>query len=161
MKKFNMKTKYIWLLAVLMGFTACDSDDDSTTTPAPVYPALVTGEADFSNYIAVGASFSAGFTDNALFIAAQANSFPNILSKKVDLLGGVTFNQPLMNDKIGGFVMGATVVANPRLYFNGTGPALLPATPPTQITDHLSGSFNNYGIPGLKSFHMGVPGYGT
>lgn len=161
MKKFNMKTKYIWLLAVLMGFTACDSDDDSSTTPAPVYPALVTGEADFSNYIAVGASFSAGFTDNALFIAAQENSFPNILSKKFDLLGGGSFNQPLMNDNIGGFVMGATVVANPRLYFNGTGPVLLPATPTTQITDHLSGSFNNYGIPGLKSFHMGVPGYGT
>lgn len=161
MKKFNMKTKYIWLLAVLMGFTACDSDDDSSTTPAPVYPDLVAGEVDFSNYVAVGASFSAGFTDNALFIAAQQNSFPNILSKKFAMLGAGNFNQPLMNDNIGGFVMGSTVVANPRLYFNGTGPVLLDAIPTTQVTDHLSGTFNNYGIPGLKSFHIGVAGYGT
>ncbi|MCX7546428.1 G-D-S-L family lipolytic protein [Xanthomarina sp. F1114] len=155
-----MKTKYIWLLAVLLGFTACNNDDDSST-PEPVLPALVAGEADLSNYVAVGASFSAGFTDNALFIAGQQNSFPNILSQKFELVGGGTFNQPLMNDNIGGFVMGPTVVANPRLYFNGTAPVVLPATPTTQVTNHLSGPFNNYGIPGAKSFHLGIQGYGT
>ncbi|MCB0444701.1 MAG: G-D-S-L family lipolytic protein, partial [Gelidibacter sp.] len=119
------------------------------------------GSADFSKYVAVGASFSAGFTDNALFIAGQTNSFPNMLSQKFALVGGGSFTQPLMNDNIGGFVMGTNVVANPRLYFNGSGPTLLPATPTTQITDVLSGPFNNYGIPGLKSFHLGVAGYGT
>src|SRR5690554_177986 len=161
MKKYHMKTKYIWLLAVLMGFTACNNDDDSSSTADQNLPSLVGGEVDFSNYVAVGASFSAGYTDNALFIAGQENSFPNILAKKFELLGGGSFNQPLMNDNIGGFVMGSTVVVNPRLYFNGSGPAQLPATPTTQITDHLTGSFNNYGIPGLKSFHLNYPGYGV
>ncbi|HAB27378.1 MAG TPA: G-D-S-L family lipolytic protein, partial [Xanthomarina gelatinilytica] len=155
-----MKTKYIWLLAVLLSFTACNNDDDSSSTVDNL-PPLTAGEADFSNYVAVGASFSAGFSDGALFIATQENSFPNIMSKKFEMLGGGSFSQPLMNDNIGGFVMGGTVVANPRLYFDGSGPVVLPATPTTQITDHLSGSFNNYGIPGAKSFHLGIPGYAS
>lgn len=160
----TMKTiKYLFLSALLIGFTACSDDDDSNngSTSNESFPALITGEADFSNYIAVGASFSAGFTDNALFIAGQENSFPNLLSQKFALAGGGSFNQPLMNDNIGGFLMGGVVAATPRLYFDGSGPAILPATPTTEITTPVSGPFNNYGIPGLKSFHLITEGYGT
>ncbi|MGJ8549021.1 G-D-S-L family lipolytic protein [Winogradskyella wichelsiae] len=158
--------KYVLLSAVLIGFTACNDEEDfedqlDNPTTEVVLPALTQGEADFSKYIAVGASFSGGFMDNALFIAGQQNSFPNLLSQKFALVGGGEFTQPLMNDNIGGFVLGATVVSAPRLYFDGSGPALLPATPTTQISDVLSGSFNNYGIPGAKSFHLGIAGYGT
>ncbi|RSK41696.1 SGNH/GDSL hydrolase family protein [Mangrovimonas spongiae] len=156
-----MKTlKYILLSTVLTGFVACSSDDDSSSMNEPL-PALTAGEADFSNYVAVGASFSAGFTDNALFIAGQQNSFPNMLSQKFAMLGGGSFNQPLMNDNIGGFLVGGMLAAAPRLYFNGEGPVVLPATPTTEITTPVTGPFNNYGIPGMKSFHMGIPGYGT
>mgnify|MGYP003667581860 CR=1 FL=1 len=160
MKKININVKYIWLFAAALAISACSNDDDASSDIEAPKPALVTGEANFSKYIAVGASFSGGFTDNALFVAAQTNSFPNMLSQKFALAGGGSFTQPLMADNIGGFVAGPTVVANPRLFFNGSGPAVLNATPTTQITDVLSGSFNNYGIPGLKSFHLGVPGYG-
>ncbi len=156
------KSKYIWLFATLLAVSACSSDDDSLTTniEAPK-PELSNGEADFSKYIAVGASFSGGYTDGALFIAGQENSFPNMLSQKFALVGGGTFSQPLMNDNIGGLVAGTTVVANPRFYFDGSGPAMLPATPTTQVTNVLTGPFNNYGIPGIKSFHLGIAGYGT
>jgi hypothetical protein len=158
--------KYLLLSAVLVGFTACNDEEDfedqlDNPTVEVILPELTAGEADFSTYIAVGASFSGGFTDNALFIAGQESSFPNLLSQKFTLLGGGNFTQPLMNDNIGGFVLGTTVVSNPRLYFNGSGPAVLPATPTTEITDVLTGSFNNYGIPGAKSFHLGIAGYGT
>tara|TARA_R110000850_G_scaffold232624_1_gene357706 strand:- start:512 stop:2134 length:1623 start_codon:yes stop_codon:yes gene_type:complete len=160
MKKITRDIKYICLLAATITLSACSSDDDASSNVEQPKPALVTGEANFSKYIAVGASFSAGFTDNALFIAAQQNSFPNMLSQKFVLAGGGSFSQPLMADNIGGFVAGNTVVQNPRLYFNGTGPTVLNATPTTQVTEVLSGPFNNYGIPGLKSFHLGVAGYG-
>ncbi|NRD22008.1 G-D-S-L family lipolytic protein [Winogradskyella litoriviva] len=158
--------KYVLLSAILIGFTACNDEADfedqlDNPTVEVVLPDLTAGEADFSNYIAVGASFSGGFTDNALFIAGQQNSFPNLLSQKFALVGGGDFTQPLMNDNIGGFVLGTQVVSNPRLFFNGSGPAVLPATPTTQITDVLTGNFNNYGIPGAKSYHLGVAGYGT
>ena len=53
------------------------------TEPEVVLPALTAGTADFSNYVALGASFTAGFTDGALFNAAQENSFPNIISNNL------------------------------------------------------------------------------
>lgn len=155
--------KYLLLSAILVAFTACSDDDyDYTPTPEPL-PTLTAGSVDFSKYVAVGASFSAGFTDNALFIAAQTNSFPNILSGIFTNVGGGNFTQPLMSDNIGGFLVNGTVTASaaPRLFFNGSGPQGLPATPTTEITTHLSGPFNNYGIPGAKSFHLVVPGYGA
>jgi len=154
----NFKTKYIWLTALCLTFAAC-SEDDSNDGDS-MLPPLTSGEANFSKYVAVGASFSAGFTDNALFIVAQQNSFPNTLAQQFALVGGGSFGQPLMSDNIGGFLIGGNVASNPRLYFNGSGPVTLPATPTTEITTHLSGSFNNYGIPGLKSYHLGVAGYG-
>ncbi|WP_267155516.1 G-D-S-L family lipolytic protein [Xanthomarina sp. F2636L] len=159
-----MKTKYIWLLAVLLGFTACNSDDDSSSSMDEVLPPLTAGEADFSKYVSVGASFTAGFSDNALFIATQENSFPNLLSMKFGMLGGGSFSQPLMADNIGGLLFNGT--QNPdgsfaqRLYFNGVGPTPLPAAPTTEATTVLGGTFNNIGVPGAKSFHLGINGYG-
>ena len=152
--------KYIWLLAVLLGFTACESDDDSSTANEPL-PALTAGSADFSNYVSLGASFTAGFTDNALFKASQENSFPNILSQKFASIGGGSFTQPLMNDNVGGLLFGGTLIQNPRLYFDGSGPVVLPATPTTEVTNILVGPFNNMGIPGAKSFHFVANGYGN
>jgi hypothetical protein len=127
-------------------------------------PPLTAGEVDFSNYVAVGASFSAGFTDNALFIAAQENSFPNLLSQKFEMLGGGSFSQPLMNDNIGGLLFNGMPDPNgqfaPRLYFDGSGPAQLPGPSTTEAYNVLIGPFNNIGVPGAKSFHLGVNGYG-
>ena len=66
-KKLNMNIQYKWLLILLIfGFIACDSDDDSAAT-AEV--AITSGSADFSTYVALGNSLTAGFTDGALFIA--------------------------------------------------------------------------------------------
>lgn len=157
-----IKNNYKWLLILfLIVFVACDSDDDSTGDEVEVVE-LTAGEADFSNYVAVGNSLTAGYTDNALFIAAQQNSMPNILSSKFELAGGGEFSQPLMNDNIGGLVMGSTVIQSPRLYFDGAGPVVLPATPTTDILNPLTaGPYNNMGVPGAKSFHLGFPGYGS
>src|SRR5690606_13983606 len=84
------------------------------------------------------------------------------LSSKFELAGGGEFSQPLMNDNIGGLVMGGTVIQPPRLYFNGQGPVVLPATPTTDILNPLTGGpYNNMGVPGAKSFHLGFPGYGS
>ena len=113
MKKNIMKVKYIWLLAVLLGFTACENDDDSSNGGGMELPALTAGEADFSNYVSVGNSLTAGFSDNALFIASQENSLPNILATQFAFAGGGSFTQPLMNDNIGGLILGGTPVFHP------------------------------------------------
>ncbi len=156
-----MKTiKYLLLSAILLGFTACSDDDTNGTNVEPL-PDITAGSVDFSNYVAVGASFTAGFTDGALFIAAQQNSFPNILNQQFASVGGGTFTQPLMNDNIGGLLFAGNLIQNPRLFFNGSGPQVLPATPTTEVTNVLSGPFNNMGVPGAKSFHLVAPGYGN
>jgi hypothetical protein len=164
----KMKTiKYIFLSAILLGFTACNDDEyDYTPEPEPL-PALVAGSADFSNYVALGPSFTAGFTDGGLFIAAQENSFPNIISKQFANIGGGTFTQPWMSDNFGGLAANGTRIANPRLVFGGAGPASLesiigPVTVGTDIIlNNPSGPFNNLGVPGAKSFHLVAPGYGN
>jgi hypothetical protein len=151
--------KYIGLFLLSLGLVSCDVDNELDVIEAAMVEevALNTNGLDFSNYVSVGASFTSGYTDGALFIAAQESSFPNILAGKF----GTDFTQPLMNDNIGGMVFGPAVVVEPRLYFNGAGPARLDATPTTQYGQVISGPFNNMGIPGAKSFHLGVPGYGA
>ena len=150
--------KYLGLFLFSLSIVSCDVNNELDAIPAELAAevALNTNGLDFSKYVSIGASFTAGYTDGAMFKAAQENSFPNILAGKF----GAEFKQPLMNDNIGGLVYGGTAVQPPRFYFNGAGPARLPAMPTTELTAVLSGPFNNFGAPGAKSFHLGVAGYG-
>ena len=164
--------KYIALSLLTLGMLACENEtvqdlrDRNDTGDDTPLPDLTAGTADFSNYVAVGASFTAGFTDNALFIAAQENSFPNIMANRFANVGGGTFTQPMMSDNFGGLALGGMRITGPRLVFGGAGPLPLEAVigPVTVSTDialnNPTGPFNNLGIPGAKSFHLLAPGYG-
>ena len=164
--------KYVLLLFVLIGFTACNEpedvlEDNNIDTTTEVLPELTAGTADFSTFVSIGNSLTAGYTDNALFIAAQENSFPNTLAQKFALVGGGDFIQPLMNDNFGGLALGGTRIAQPRLVFGGAGPVPLESLigPVTVTTDlavnNPTGPFNNMGVPGAASFHLIAPGYGN
>ena len=173
MKKTIINTKYIWLLLILIGFSACNDPEDvlrdnnvDPITGAEL-PELITGSADFSNYVALGASFTAGYTDGAVFIASQENSFPNIIAKEFAKAGSNSFTQPLVSDNFGGLAIGGTRIANPRLVFGGAGPVSIesligPVTVSTDIAlNNPTGPFNNLGVPGAKSFHLLANGYGN
>jgi len=80
-----MIKNYKWLLLLSLGFVACNNDDDAITEE-PI--AITAGEADFSNFVALGNSLTAGFTDGALFKAAQMQSMPNLMAQKFALAGG-------------------------------------------------------------------------
>ncbi|MFT4831904.1 MAG: hypothetical protein ACI815_001555 [Psychroserpens sp.] len=162
--------KYIYLSLGIFAFTACNDPEDVDLTQEIIIEEtaeLTAGSADFSNYVALGASFSAGYTDGALFKAGQQNSFPAILAQQFALAGGGSFNQPLMNDNFGGLLLGSTQIADNRLVFNGSGPVRLqdligPIMPTTNLrTNNPSGPFNNMGVPGAKSFHLVANGYGN
>lgn len=168
-----MKIKYIVLLAAFLGFTACNDPEDVLLVEEEVVaelPALTAGSADFSNYVAIGASFTAGYTDGALFKAGQENSFPNILAQQFEKVGGGAFTQPLMNDNIGGLLFGGAPSLDaqgnnrfaPRFYFDGDGPVRLTSASTTDIfVNNPTGTFNNMGVPGAKSFHLLFDGYGN
>lgn len=159
--------KYIALFLLSLGIASCENSSDfdpiEETTVQEIF--LNINNIDVSKYVALGASFTAGFTDNALFTTAQENSFPNILATRFKLAGGGDFNQPLMQDNIGGLLFGGALSPTggfrPRLFFNGSGPETLSDMPSTEATEILSGPFNNLGVPGAKSFHLVAAGYGN
>ena len=159
-----MIKNFKWLLLVSLTFVACNSDDDETAVinSSDGLP-LTSGTADFSKYVALGDSFAAGYSDGALFKTGQQGSYPNLLSEQFLLVGGGTFTTPLMVDNVGGFSSGGVQIPQfpVRLYFNGAAPASVMGVSGTGLTDHLTGPFNNMGIPGAKSFHLATPGYAT
>ena len=169
MKYFKQITLSIMALAIL----SCESEtvedlrDRADPDSDVVMPELTNGDADFSKYVAIGPSFTAGFADGSVFRASQENSFPNTLAKQFANAGGGEFIQPLVSDNFGGLAAGGNRIADPRLVFGGAGPAPLEAVvgPVTVGTDIIlnnpTGPFNNYGVPGAKSFHFIAAGYGN
>jgi hypothetical protein len=157
--------KYIVLGLATVGLVACNEEYEVFAPEAAAE--LSAGSADFSTYVAVGNSLTAGYTDGALFAASQQNSFTNILATNFSLVGGGEFKQPLMSDNIGGMLLGETQITANRLVFNGSGPARLetvigPVMPSTNLaTNNPAGPFNNMGVPGAKSYHLLAPGYGN
>lgn len=172
MKKNFINLKYLGLIAILIGFYSCNDEldvleENNAIVTVEELPELTAGSLDFSNYVALGASFTSGFTDGALFIAAQENSFPNTLSQQFAKVGGGVFTQPLTNDNFGGLALAGNRIQNPRFVFGGAGPVPLesligPVTVSTDIAlNNPTGPFNNLGVPGAKSFHLLANGYGN
>ncbi|PQJ15759.1 SGNH/GDSL hydrolase family protein [Aureicoccus marinus] len=161
-----MKKFYGSLLVVALLAVGCAEDDPVIVDPMDDDPIVYTsGSADFSSYVAIGNSLTAGFSDNALFIDGQTNSFPNMLAQNFALAGGGSFNTPFMADNLGGMTLGGNPISGNRLIlsFASGSPAPVPVagTGTTEISNVLTGSFNNMGVPGAKSYHVVAPGYGN
>jgi hypothetical protein len=154
--------KYTFAL-LAVGLVSCDPEFDTPVTDDGFYSS---GTANLSKYVSVGNSLTAGYADGALYITGQENSYPNIMAQQFQFVGGGEFTQPLMSDNLGGLLLGGNQIAENRFVLsvdaNGNpGPVRLEGTPTTDITNKLSGPFNNMGVPGAKSFHLGAEGYGN
>jgi len=167
MKKIIINSKYIFLFSALIAFTNCNDIEDVSREEIEIITELNSGTADFTTYVALGASFTAGYTDGALFKASQNNAFPNMLAEQFLAAGGGNFTQPLTNDNFGGLAAGGTRIADPRLVFGGSTPVTLESligdvTVTTDIVlNNPTGPFNNMGVPGAKSFHLLSGSYGN
>ena len=157
-----MIKNFKWLLLASLAFVACDNEDEvkidaNSSDGKP----LTAGSAVVTKYVALGDSYAAGYSDNALFSLGQEGSYANIIAKQFALAGGGEFKTPLMADNVGGLLLGGNVIAGPRLYFNGSAPVSVSGKPSTEVTTKLTGPFNNLGVPGAKSYHLIAPGYGN
>jgi hypothetical protein len=179
-KSLTLKNKIMiknikWLLLASITFVACSKDVEEAVTPTPEVP-LTKGSADFTKYVALGNSLTAGFSDNALFKAGQDGSYTNLMAKQFATVGGGAFKIPYMNDNRGGLLFGGAPFAldpsqfAPRLTIDGiinNSPNITLASPVgSQTTETLAnifaqGPYNNMGVPGAKSFHLLAPGYGS
>ena len=151
----------IGLLAI--GLVSCEPEFENAVTDEGFYDA---GDADFSNYVALGNSLTAGYADGALYRSGQEDSYPNIMAQQFSFVGGGDFTQPLTSDNLGGLLLGGQQILGNRLVLsvdeNGNRfPTPLDGTPTTDVTTSATGPFNNMGVPGAKSYHLVTPGYGS
>ena len=125
------------------------------------------GNADFTSYIAVGDSWTAGFADGSLYLSGQENSYPNILAGQFSTVGGGFFNMPAMLDDYGFGI--STGVPKPKLEMGYHQDCkgvtnLVPAYADVDVNMANFNPvvsemrFNNIATPGMKTFYMGVPG---
>jgi len=105
MKKLNYRS---FALLVLLFFAACEQELIDTTDPVPDTTNLaecvpgVSGNANFTKFVAIGNSFVAGVQGGALFTDGQNNSLPFIINKQLACAGGTaTFNQAAINASLG------------------------------------------------------------
>ena len=160
-----MIKNFKWLLLVSLTFVACNNNDEEVivyNTSDGLPPTA--GTANFSKFVTLGNSLTAGYSDNALFIEGQKVSYTNILAQQFALVGGGDFKIPFMADNIGGFKINGTQFAGPRLYSSGgQAPVPVSGTPSTEIMTSIAtaGPYNNCGVPGAKSFHLLSPSYGS
>lgn len=163
-----IKNIKILALASLV-FVACEKEDEVVTpvTNSSDGLALTSGTANFSKFVSLGNSLTAGFSDNALFRDGQLGSWTNILAEQFKLVGGGEYKIPLTNNNVGGLVFNgnANPAFGPRLYFTGAGIGVATGVGVTvnevfSPTVGLGGPYNNVGVPGAKSFHLLSSGYG-
>ena len=155
--------KHIYILAALVLFSACKPDIKT--------PALTKGSADFSRYISIGNSLTAGYADGGLYLAGQQVSYPSIIANQMKSVGGGTFTQPLFDAAQAngsgyltlagltktGLPITASVTSNlairDSIVFFGHKTIL--------YTKYTGGDINNFGVPGIKLNDLNNPYYGN
>lgn len=94
--KSTFKKTSISLFALLLVLMAgCEDYNELNLAP------IESGSADYSNYVAVGNSLTAGFQNSALYASGQEFSFPKQIARQLRI--EESFDQPLISDPgIGG-----------------------------------------------------------
>lgn len=139
-----------------MFLTSCDPEIDTPSSSA--------GQADFTSYIAVGNSLSAGYADDGLKRAGQIASTPAILAEQLKKVGGGEFKQPLFTEaqkngsgylRLAGFTPQGTPITErvtTDLALRSQSPVLF-----TKYTENV----NNLAIPGIRTADIKTVGYGS
>ena len=163
-------------LALLLG--ACSTEDELIEEREASNPPLAAeppptgtpGTADFTKYVAIGNSLTAGFMDGALYNSGQQNAFPAILTQQfqVEGVGGGTFSMPDINSD-NGFNTSLNDGSQPdgtifgRFVLDLGTQSIVPVTPGELITPYPPAeraALNSYGVPGIRAIDAVVPGYG-
>ncbi|UOE47124.1 SGNH/GDSL hydrolase family protein [Mucilaginibacter sp. SMC90] len=160
-----MKTikQHIYIIAGLLLLVACKPE---VHTPKPS-----AGSVDFSRYIALGNSLTAGYADGGLYLAGQQVSYPGIIGKQMQSVGGGTFSQPLFSTEqangsgylsLTGFNADGTPITTPvttNLAIRGK--LTVPGFGDVTLFTKYTGDINNYGVPGIKLMHITYAPYGN
>ena len=125
------------------------------------------GNIDVSNYVALGSSMTAGYSNGALYYDAQQNSYANILAEQFKLIGGGEFKIPnVSQSSIGmGNANNSPSILGNRTDCQGVvslGPVKIATQGDASVFTNIyssQGSFNNMAVPDAKVIDMEVNGY--
>ena len=143
-----LKIGTLLVISSLLLLAACDDDG----TEPPVDPM---GTLDFSRYIAIGNSLTAGYQSGALLSDGQNNSYPNLITKQVDATdadGSYTMTQPLI-DYPGISVADGGVL---ELTFVNGNPIVARSTLTQPTSSTVEAPYHNLGVPGAYSTDVTV-----
>lgn len=141
-----------------LGLAGCQPDIEA--------PKVSAGSADFSRYIAVGNSLTAGYSDGGLYREGQLNSYPSILASQFANVGGGDFGQPLFTEaqsngsgylKLAGF----TATGSPITAIVTTNLAVRGGTAAAPLYTKFTDPINNLGVPGIRMSDIMTVGYGS
>lgn len=123
-------------------------------------------QPDFSKYVAVGNSLTAGFSNGGLYLEGQKYSFPNMIAEQMMQFGGGEFITPYFPEdqhngsgyiRLKALVNGQPVTeeVNTDLAIRGLNSAGNP------LYTRYKGPINNIGIPGMRLDMSTTIGLGT
>ena len=174
MKNLNWKNTITKVASVTIACTVISACDSDFSNPVGDTSSYSSGSADFTKFVSIGDSLTAGYADGALYLSGQENSFPAVLAEQFATVGGGTFTQPLVSDNLGGLLIGGSPSADPdnpfanRLVLNAetSSPEPIAGIQTTEVLRFGAypggvSDINNVGVPGAKSFHLGAAGYGS
>ena len=164
-----MKNKFIYLAILAAGFASCEPEFENE-----VGANYTSGDADFTSYVAIGNSLTAGYMDGTVSRGSQANSYPSLLARQFALVGGGQFTQPSYADDVnnlGGLMLGGAIIDygtgvnqfKTRLVIDASEgrPENIAGTSTIDVSAQQFMAYNNMGVPGAKSFHLVASGYGN
>jgi hypothetical protein len=151
--RYTFKT--ILFFAGVALLASCEPKMDEFTPSA--------GNADFSRYVALGNSLTAGYSNGALYTSGQSYSYANLIAGQMKLAGGGAFVMPVVTNE-DGLLAGKMQlgISTNCLGASSLGPVSAGGSPtgfPAALAP-VGYSVNNFGVPGAKSYHLLAPGYG-
>ncbi len=150
-----MKQLYIAALVVSAGLAACK--------PGIEPEAPQSGSADFTTYVALGNSLTAGYADGTLSRSGQSHSYPAILAEQFRMAGGGDFKQPLLPGDAGWpslrRVLGNTAGCDGAISLKPVAYQGMVDTAGSMVNIATQGPFNNVAVPGMRCIDYLMPGY--
>ena len=155
----------LFLLAILL--VSCDGmedtlvDENAERWPVPGQPSYSAGSADFTTFVSIGNSLTAGFMDGALYNDGQANSTPALMAQQFAAAGGGEFNQPDINSENGfnstfSDIPNGVIAGRTLLDTSIPGPVPTTGELPTAFSGNKA-TLNNFAVPGITVGDLLVP----
>lgn len=139
-----MKKIYLLFISIVLFLVACEDRTDLTE------PIVLNGDGNFSNYVALGNSLTAGLQNNYLYESSQNYSFPKLIADQV----GSSFSQPYVSAP--GIGSPGKIVIKDIIYDeNNNITSVITSFDPSlgsPLYNDYPAPFNNLGIPGAKLF---------